>query len=124
MTTDLTQTPVPSFLVKSANTSSVPIAKVNINRLGYFLDGWADLMENLGDKVDTVQDEVYKQLTDREMPDIKVKQAKGHVGVASQVMGNTRNYVTTTTYPGVTTTVYIGKHGKDLYVSWCTFIKR
>jgi hypothetical protein len=124
MTINLTQTPAPLFLSGSANTFSVVVDTVNVNRLGYFIDGYSELIENMEDKVDVVQTEVHRLLIEREMPDIKVGLAKGHVGVTSQMMGNTRNYITTTTYPGVTTTVYIGKHGKDLYVSWSTFIKR
>src|SRR5574341_1925436 len=94
----------------------------NINRMGYYVDGWADLAENMGEKVEAVQDGVHQQLVDREMPDIKIHHVTANAGIFSS--SSTRSYVTTTTFPGATTTVYVGKHGKDLYVSWRTFIKR
>lgn len=54
---------------------------LNVNSLGYFLDGWADIVENMGEKAEEVKDKVYKQLIDRHMPDIIIKHTKGVVGI-------------------------------------------
>ncbi len=34
-----------------------------------------------------------------------------------------REYIITTTFPGVTTTICVEKHGSDLFASWRTFIR-
>jgi hypothetical protein len=97
-----------------------PSGSFNPNQLGRFLDGWADLIENLGDQAPEVQSQTYQQLISRDLPDIKVKYTTGY---ASRVSAKGRHYITTTTSPGATTAIYIGQHGKDLYVSWKTWIK-
>lgn len=93
-------------------------AKTNVNKLGYFLDGWADLIEDRGDKAQEARQLVFQYLKERNMPDITVAQRTGTV----EINPNTRPYNITTTHPGATTAIYVGQHGKDLYVSWRTFI--
>lgn len=92
---------------------------MNLTRLGFFLDGWADLVEGYGDKADEIRNEVYKSLKSREMPDVKVFRAVGTAGIGQ----DGRPYNIATTFPGVSTIVYIGKHGKDILASWYTFVK-
>lgn len=101
------------------HNTSIRIKSVNVNRLGFFLDGWADLVEGMGAKVEEVTKTIQKILVDREMPDVDVQNVKASVGVTS----GTRQYSITTTYPGATTTIYAGKYGNDLYVSWYTYIR-
>jgi hypothetical protein len=98
---------------------SAPPNSINVNNLGYFLDGWADLVEGMGSKVSEIRSNVLKQLQDREMPEIEISEK---IGIVSLVASDRRNYTITTTAPGATTTIYIGEHGKDLYTSWRTFI--
>ena len=93
-------------------------AKTNVNNLGYFLDGWADLIEDRGDKAQEARQLVFQYLKERNMPDITVAQRTGVVDSDSGM----RAYNITTTHPGATTAIYVGQHGKDLYVSWRTFI--
>ena len=53
------------------------------------------------------------------MPDIRVY---GQV-VSDHLFSGKRDYIFSETYPGATTGIYIAKHGKDLYVSWRTWLK-
>jgi hypothetical protein len=101
------------------NQPITPLNSININNLGYFLDGWADLIEGMGEKVEEVRSNVIKGLQDRHMPEIQVSEKIGYVSFAS---GESRAFTITTTAPGATTIVYVSKHGKDLYSSWRTFI--
>lgn len=98
----------------------LPGSQVNVNQLGYFLDGWADLVEGMGEKTKEVRDALVTGLKEREMPEVYTNEITGVVGL---VGGDHRAYTINQTAPGASTTVYIGKHGKDLYVSWRTFIK-
>lgn len=98
-------------------TNTAP-AKTNVNNLGYFLDGWADLIEDRGDKAQEARQLVFQYLKERNMPDITVTQRTGVVDSDSGM----RAYNITTTHPGATTAIYVDQHGHDLYVSWRTFI--
>jgi hypothetical protein len=104
-----------SVLDESSSSGSI-----NVNRLGYFLDGWADLIESMGSKVDDVRSIVLQQLQQRNMPNIRISENTGHVGISSS---ERRHYTITTTSPGATTTIYIGEHGEDLYASWRTYLQ-
>lgn len=92
----------------------------NVNNLGYYLDGWADLIEGMGEKVSEVRTKTLEGLRERNMPAIKISQIAGYV---TELGGERREYGITQTSPGATTTIYISNHGKDLYTSWRTFIK-
>jgi hypothetical protein len=96
-------------------------ASVDVNKLGYHLDGWADLLEGMGERVSEVQKSVLDFLVERDMPEIGVFDVIGHASLSSN---ERRSYLLTTTHPGATTAIYIASHGKDLYVSWRTFINR
>lgn len=89
----------------------------DIKNLGYYLDGWADLVEDKGGQAAQIRTTVRTILNERNMPQVLVTSQKPNVG------GEFRDYEATGTYPGATTTVYVGDHGKDLYVAWRTFIK-
>jgi len=93
--------------------------KLNFGNLGFYIDGWADLAENIGDKAEEVRDLILTSLRNRNMPEVKVEAAKVNTGLTSE----TRNYTITTTFPGVTTLIRSGQYGKDLLVTWSTYIK-
>jgi len=88
--------------------------------IGYYLDGWADLIEKMGEQTENVENMVYTQLTNRDMPEITINRARIREGFFALLR---RNYIITSTSPGARTTIYISMHGKDLYVSWRSFIK-
>lgn len=89
----------------------------NANKLGYYLDGWADLVVDRGHQAEQIRQTVVQLLQERQMPQVTV------VETHPSFNNETRKYNATTTYPGAATTIYLGQHGKDLYVSWRTFIK-
>src|SRR5574341_1171942 len=95
---------------------------VNVNSLGLFIDGWGDIIEDQGARTLEIQDEVYTFLANRHMPEVHINRIKGMVGLLAFDRSK-RNYIITATYPGATTTIYISPHGKDLYVSWATYVK-
>ena len=104
-------------MAATAPTPPAASGTTNVNNLGYFLDGWADLIEERGDKAQATRQLVYQYLKERNMPDITVLQKDGVVGLRSAK----RPYNLTTTHPGATTAIYVGQHGTDLYVSWRTY---
>jgi hypothetical protein len=94
--------------------------KNNVTLLGYYLDGWVDLIEDRGDLVKNVRDHVFQSLENRQMPEIGIKEILANTGALGD---ENRAYTITQTSPGATTTIYIAKHGKDLYASWRSFIR-
>lgn len=88
--------------------------------LGYFLDGWADLVEGMGGKVSEIRAGLVSDLNRREMPYIQIREFDAQ---ANRFSLERRPYTTATTDPGATTTIYVGKHGQDLYVAWRTFLR-
>jgi hypothetical protein len=92
----------------------------NLHKLGVVIDNWADLIEGRGDKAAEVALAVRRDLSNRGMPDVKISHVVGTVGAFS----TRRNHTLMTTNPGVTTTIYIGPHGQDLYVAWRTYVRR
>lgn len=104
-------------MAASLSTNYLDSVQMNVNNLGYYLDGWADLVVDKGDQADQVRKTVVELLEDRRMPQVSV------IGANPSIKNETRKYNAATTYPGAATTVYVGEHGKDLYVSWRTFIK-
>jgi hypothetical protein len=88
--------------------------------LGQYLDGWADLIEGMGEKAEIVQSGVINQLKLRNMPDIQVDKITLKEGVLSDEY---RSYVSTSTYPGARTIIAVGKHGNDLFTAWHSYIQ-
>jgi len=91
---------------------------VNITKLGQFLDGWAELVEGMGEKAGQVRQDTLEQLELKEMPDINLAERVAH----NKTYSEKRDYIFSNTSPGATTAIYIAQHGKDLYVSWRTWL--
>jgi hypothetical protein len=102
---------------KSESSSS----EVNVNNFGYYLDGWAELVEDMSPKADEVRKQVVKSLHEREMPDIQVIDER--IAFVSIKSKERRKYAFTTTHPGIVTTINISEFGKDLFVAWATYIR-
>ena len=94
--------------------------KTNIS-LGHFLDGWAHLIEGEGDRAQAVRDNLIHRLYDREMSGVGI--ASISAIPKSGKPEPERPYIVTSKYPGFTTAIYVDSHGKDLYVSWKTYLK-
>jgi hypothetical protein len=97
-----------------------PPNSINVNTLGYYLDGWADLIENMGAEAEEIRTKTLENLKERNMPDIKVASKIGYVALLKP---DIRKYTINTRSPGATTAIAINKHGNDLFVCWRTFIR-
>lgn len=86
----------------------------------YQFDAWADLIEGKGEQLDQVQEQVFLLLAERKMRGVTVKKK---IAQSNKTLGGYRKYIVASTEPGVNTAIYIGAHGKDLFVSWRAFIK-
>jgi hypothetical protein len=91
-----------------------------LTNLGGQLDGWADLVEGMGEKTEEVREAIMKELISKDMPEIQLAKKEGYV---NEFTTNYRIYLTATKSPGITTLVSVKKHGTDLYISWRTFIR-
>lgn len=109
---------------QSTSTSSqspvAPPNSLNVNKLGFYLDGWADIVEGMGSKAGEVRQNVLKSLQDRNMPEITLGNKNGYVSLVSN---EKRDYVVAETNPGARTVINISQHGKDLYASWRTWLE-
>ena len=85
-------TPVkPATSTKPAQTTnSSPPNSINVNKLGRYLDGWADLIEGMGEKSREVRTRVLEDLTERNMPAIKISHKTGMV---TELGGEHRAYI-------------------------------
>lgn len=100
-------------------TPSFVSRTLNFRSLGFYIDGWADVAEGIGDKVEEVRELILNSLVSRNMPEVKVEATRVSTGLTSE----NRNYTITTTFPGATTLVRSGQYGKDLFVTWSTYIR-
>ena len=91
-----------------------------MSRLGFYLDGWADLIESMGHSVHEIRKDVYSELKRRNMPEVEVNEVEAQAAPLKQ---ENRPYSIITRSPGATSAVYISKHGDDLYASWKVFLR-
>jgi hypothetical protein len=105
---------------ESQQSAWKPQKSTNLDRIGFYLDGWADLAEGMANKEAEVQGAVLSQLQGKQMPDITLDPVQGQVGLMGD---NKRDYLLAETYPGLKTLVTIRKHGPDLFVGWRSFLK-
>lgn len=106
--------------VQNVSTESKPSKRFfQLNWLLFFIDGWSELIEGMGEKEVAIQTSLKEELDRRNMPDVKVEEVNALPAFFST---SSRPYSIATTSPGATTTVYIAKHGNDLYASWRTFL--
>jgi hypothetical protein len=90
----------------------------NLSQTGIFVDGYSELIQGMGERAVSVQNYFVQIAQSRDMPEINV------VEVQAKTKQEMRTYHLLKTQPGATTTVYIGRHGEDLYVSWRTYVRR
>ena len=50
--------------------------RVNVNKLGVFLDGWSELIDGQAAAADSVREYVADQLEARDMPDVTTRSGK------------------------------------------------
>jgi hypothetical protein len=89
--------------------------------MGGRIDGWADLIDNAGDRADALFQFVHQRLGQREMPQVAHYDQMLTTG---GLMGEQRRYHLVSHQVGSTVAVYIGAFGKDLYVAWDLFVSQ
>jgi zinc-ribbon domain len=109
--------PPASAMANSGWTSGGPRT---LRSLGERLDGWADLIEDAGDKFEAVVGAFQQRLLSRQVPQVRHEAA---VLTTSGMFGKQRPFQLTLTSTGATMAVYIAKFGCDLYVAWELFIR-
>lgn len=92
----------------------------NVNNLGYFLDGWTELVEGMASDASKVHLMIFDALTEKAMPDVKVEQVRGTTGLFNF---EERVHTINSTHPGATTTVYVSPHSSDLLISWSSYLR-
>lgn len=92
---------------------------VNINRLGVRVDGWADVVEGVGDKEEQARKELEGTVRGKKMPDTSVNA----IHVSPTYGTKQRKYILVEMSNGATVAAYIGAFGKDLYAKWDVFVK-
>lgn len=104
----------------ASTTQTVPQAniEVNLSKLGYYLDGWSDLIEGMGSKAPEVQQAMVEGLQKRKINNVKVTRIDGFVSI---MLGDRRKYILSSLAPEMRTTIYIVQQGDDLYTSWKSF---
>ena len=91
----------------------------NIGNKGIWIDSWSDLLEGMAGKAEEVNKEILKQLQDKKLPNVRVREVSARTSIFSSAR---RPYILLETHPGATTGIYISARGEDLYVSWKTFV--
>jgi len=104
----------------TGKTPAVPqeIPEVDFKSLGYFLDGWADLVEGQGSKVQQVQQALVDGLRKRNITNLKTGMVNGYVAIYSS---DRRKHLFSSLGRGIRTTVYLAQKGDDLYAAWKAF---
>lgn len=103
-----------------ADENAIPI--IDVKKLGRFIDGWADLVEGMGDKEEEVRNKLLTNLLDRNIPDARITKASATVELDTK--RETRQCLMIKKYPGIMTVIFTNKHGDDLYTCWRTFVQR
>jgi hypothetical protein len=121
------EAPGPSTAPPVATVSTPPATppsrtgKTHIDRMGDRIDGWADLIENAGDRADTLFQFVQQRLGERGMPAIAHYDQTLTVG---GLISEQRRYHLVLHQVGAAIAVYVSGFGRDLYVSWDLFISQ
>ena len=112
-----------AFVIKKiTNVENLPAQGFNVKKLSSWylqVDGWAEIIEGRADEAQNIRSSMIKHLEAR-MPDtLNASAVTAYPGIYSRPR---RPYLVITGYAGTITTVYIDKHGSDVYASWRTFI--
>lgn len=91
-----------------------------ISNLGARIDGWADLLDGMGERADELATEFQDRMSKRALPNIRLETT---TLIASSTSGDRRPYFLAATQTGATTTVRIGKFGTDLYLAWDLYVR-
>jgi len=104
-----------------AQPFSIPQASVGtkINQLGISIDSWAAVIENGAEKGAAVSEEFESMMEERKIPEVLV--TRKEMTADGEAHGRTFHLLQNS--KGGTIAVYFGAQGKDLLISWDTYIK-
>ena len=83
--------------------------------LGQRIDGWADLLDNMGDRAPDVVQALQQNISSRGMPGVTHESSSLTTGTMG---AKQRVYHLSHRPTGAAAAVYVGKFGRDLYLSW------
>jgi hypothetical protein len=114
----------PAATPAAARPAPSPVApsrtgKTHIERMGDRIDGWADVIDNAGDRADSLLQFVRQRLAERGMPSIN---HYDQTLTSGGLMGEQRPYHLVLHQVGATVAIYVSAFGRDLYVSWDLFV--
>lgn len=100
-----------------ASYNELPEYLYDLKNLGYYLDGWADLIMDKGSQAPQVIDTFTRVMRERKLQGLLISRN------FPQEAHRNRRYIVSAISPGATTITYIRNDGADLFVSWRSFIK-
>ena len=92
---------------------------ININKLGFRVDGWADLVEGVGDKEELAQKRLSQVVRWKKFPNTSINTAL----ISPSYGRKKRRYLVVEMKNGATVAVYIGAFGRDLYAKWDVYVR-
>lgn len=93
---------------------------INFNQLGVRMDGWADIVQGVGEKAQEAQAQLEQIVRGRQMPAVTVNPTI----VTTTSFGNRqRPYLQMEMPNGASIIVYIGAFGRDLYATWESYLR-
>lgn len=93
--------------------------KKSIESLGRRIDGWADIIQDGGEKAEEIAKTFRECLSNWDMPGVTLEV----VDMGTSGTSEKRPYLLAYNRMGATVAVYIGKFGKNLYVAWDLFMR-
>jgi hypothetical protein len=93
---------------------------IPIDSLGTRLDGWADFIQDAGNKATEVKNFFEAELHNSSLPQANIVRAELTPGGLG---GQRRPYLLLQSYTGATMAVYINEFGKGLYLAWELFVR-
>lgn len=114
--------PVTAPPVQSTNqpTSWAAGQQQQLTSMGALVDSWADLLDDMGDKANTVMSEFRQRMNQRQIPNVKFEAADI---TASSIGGASRSYNLVKTTTGATIAVRVDRFGRDLFLSWDLWVR-
>jgi ribosomal protein L40E len=106
---------------EQTDRGQVSLFDVRVNKMGRILDSWADIIDDAGDKEESVKTAFDQELEHREIPN--VNNYRGTLSTGG-LTGKRRPYHIVRSHTGTIIAVYITRFGRDLYVAWDEFVRR
>lgn len=110
---------VPGQMVRPTKWATTTSGR-NTLAMGDHFDGWADLLDETGEKADELTQVFQQRMLQRETPNVSLQTSALS---DTRLMGGQRPYHFIDNRSGATMAVYIGKFGRDLYMAWDLWLR-